>query len=290
MVWLFGVLFFGMRPYLNLLPLCVSAMGRLGSLREEPGRSLERHSPPLLFCEELRCKAQSCYALVEGEVGRKCLSAGHGVDLKSFTHLYSYPVWHRLEMGPVSEEMNLSVISYTPMRSCQSNVVARAGLAAADPGSVLDLVLVIAFPLHLYVRTLDLIVPSSSSLGIVSKNLCPFDLIPTGSTLTVRDNPLFWIAWITHDSRTWRYIASKQPWCELAQLEKSQAAGTAVLSQTEGSPRPYPVSDQPIADAHQKSTGAGQVQRYFLHFILPVSGNLEFRDFLSQGCIFNSAV
>lgn len=84
--------FFGMRPYLNLLQLCASAVGRLGSLREEPGRSPEQHSPSLSFSEELQCKAQSGYALVEGEVGRKCLSAGHGVDPKSLTHLYSSPV------------------------------------------------------------------------------------------------------------------------------------------------------------------------------------------------------
>lgn len=82
-------------------------------------------------------------------------------------------------MGPVSEEMDLSVISYTSVRSCQSNVVFSADLATAVPGSVLAFVLVIAFPLQLHVRTLDLIVPSSSALVIVSENLCPFDLIPT---------------------------------------------------------------------------------------------------------------
>lgn len=110
------------------------------------------------------------------------------------------------------------------------------------------------------------------------------------SAPTGRENSLFWITRITQDSRTWRNTVSKQPWCELALLEKSQAAGTAVLSQTEGSPRPHPVSEQPVADAQRKSTRAGQVQQCFLRFILPVSGKLEFRDFLSQGCIFISAV
>lgn len=174
----FGLVFFGMKPYLNLLQLYASAMGRLGSLGEEPGRSPKQSSSPLSFSKELQCKTQSCYSLVEGEVGRKCPSAGHGMDPKSLTHPYSYPVWHRLEMGPVSEEMNLSVISYIPMRSCQSDVVGSAGLAAADPESILALILVIAFPLQLHVRTLDFIVPISLALIIVSKTLCPFDLIP----------------------------------------------------------------------------------------------------------------
>lgn len=146
--WFGFLVFFGVRPYLNLLQLCASAMGRPGSLGEEPGRSPEQHSPPLLFSEELQCKTQSCYALVEGEVGRKRLRAGHGVDPKSLTHPYSHPVWHRLETGPASEETDLSVISYTPMRFCQSDV-ASADLAMTGPGSVLALVLVIAFPLQL---------------------------------------------------------------------------------------------------------------------------------------------
>lgn len=50
-------------------------------------------------------------------------------------------------MGQVSEEMDLSAISYSLMRSCQSNV-ARSGLDTG-PGSFLVLVLVISFPLQL---------------------------------------------------------------------------------------------------------------------------------------------
>lgn len=101
---------------------------------------------------------------------------------------------------------------------------------------------------------------------------------------------MFWITRVAQDSRTQRNAASEQPSCELAQLERSQAAGRAVLSQAEGSPRLYPVSGQPVANAQQKSTGAGQVQRYFLRFILPASGSLEFRDFLIQSCIFISGL
>lgn len=62
--------YFGMRPYMNLLQLCASAVRRLRSLREEPGRRLERHSSLLLFRKELQCNTQSCYALLE-EVSRR---------------------------------------------------------------------------------------------------------------------------------------------------------------------------------------------------------------------------
>jgi len=41
----FGFLgFFGMRPYLNLLQLCASAMGKLGSLKEEKKSLAEARS------------------------------------------------------------------------------------------------------------------------------------------------------------------------------------------------------------------------------------------------------
>lgn len=125
-VWVFGgflcfgflVLFFffnfGARPYLNLLQLCASAMGRLGSLGE-PGVSLEQGSPPLLFSEELQSKTQSCYTLVERELGRNCLSAGHGMDPKFLTRPYPHSIWHWFEMGTVSEEMSLRVVSYGSM-------------------------------------------------------------------------------------------------------------------------------------------------------------------------------
>lgn len=63
-------------------------MGRSGSLGEEPGRSPEQYSPPLLFSEDLQRKTQGCYALIEGEVSGKCLSAGHGMDPKSLTDPY----------------------------------------------------------------------------------------------------------------------------------------------------------------------------------------------------------
>lgn len=132
---------------MNLLQLCASAMKRLRSLGEEPGRRLERHSSHLLFRKELQCNTQSCYALLE-EVSRKCLKSGHGTGPKSLAHPYSHPVWQRLEMGPVLEEMDLSVISYTPMRSSQSDV-ASAGLTMGDSESILALVLVITFPLQI---------------------------------------------------------------------------------------------------------------------------------------------
>lgn len=114
--WFFGLFFlnFGVRPYLNLLQLCASAMGRLGSLGE-PGVSLEQSSPPLLFSEELQCKTQSCYTLVEREVGRNYLSAGHGMDPKFLTCPYSHSIWHWFVMGTVSEEMSLSTVSYALM-------------------------------------------------------------------------------------------------------------------------------------------------------------------------------
>lgn len=51
-------------------------------------------------------------------------------------------------MGPVLEEMDLSVISYTPMRSSQRDV-ASAGLTMGDSESILALVLVITFPLQI---------------------------------------------------------------------------------------------------------------------------------------------
>jgi len=133
-VWFFG---FFWNEALSEPPaalcICHGKAGKSQRREEEPGRSPEQLSPPLSFSEELQCKAQSCYALVEGEVGRKCLRSEQGMDPKSLAHLYSHPVWHRLEMGPVSEEMDLSAISYTPMRSCQSDVVASAGLATAAP-------------------------------------------------------------------------------------------------------------------------------------------------------------
>lgn len=127
----FGFLFFlnfGVRPYLNLLQLYACAIGRLGSLREEPDESLEQHSPPPLFSEELQCKTQSCYTLVEPEAGRNCLSSGHGMDPKSLTRPYSHSIWHWFVMGTVSEEMILSAVSYARMRSCQNAGQVMAGL------------------------------------------------------------------------------------------------------------------------------------------------------------------
>lgn len=124
--WFFGFFFsFGVRPYLNLLQLRTSAMGRLGSLRE-PGVSLEQCSPPLLFSEELQCKTQSCYTLVEREVSRNCLSAGHGMDPKFLTCPYSHSIWHWFVMGTVSEEMSLNAVSCAPMSPAR--VLVRAGL------------------------------------------------------------------------------------------------------------------------------------------------------------------
>lgn len=127
--WFFGFFFnFGARPYLNLLQLYACAIGRLGSLREEPDESLEQHSPPPLFSEELQCKTQSCYTLVEPEVGRNCLSSGHGMDSKSLTCPYSHSIWHWFVMGTVSEEMILSAVSYAQIRSCQNAGQVMAGL------------------------------------------------------------------------------------------------------------------------------------------------------------------
>lgn len=171
--WLFFVLFrclVGARPYLNLLQHCASAMGRLGA---EAGRSPEQPSPRVSL---VQCKAQSCYALVEVGVGTKPLRAGHGADPKPLSQPCSHAVLHGLEMGPVSEGMELSAVPYIPVTSRQT-LVADAGLATADPRSIV-LVLVTAFPLQLHVRTLDLTVPSSSALVVVSETLCPFDLIP----------------------------------------------------------------------------------------------------------------
>lgn len=276
--WLFFVLFcclVGARPYLNLLQHCASAMGRLGA---EAGRSLEQPSPRVSL---VQCEAQSCYALVEVGVGRKPLK--HGVDPKPLTQPCSHAVLHGLEIGPVSEGMELSAVPYTPEMSHQM-LAADAGLATADPRTIV-LVLVTSFPLHLHVRTSQYQVPQLWLLCLTP--YVPLTRTQRGSALAGRDSPPFRI---TQDSWPWRNTASKQPWGELAQLEESQAAGTPVLSQTEGSPSPYPASGQPGADAQQKSTRAGQAQRYFLHFILPVSGNLEFRNFLSQGSIFISAV
>lgn len=122
------------------------------------------------------------------------------------------------------------------------------------------------------------------------KTCVPLPWSQWGSVSSGRENPVFWITWITQDRRTWRNTASEQPSCESAQLERSQAAGRAVLSQAEGSPRLHPVSDQPATKAQQKSTEAGQAQIYFLCFNLLASGSLEYRDFLIQSCIFISAV
>lgn len=270
---------FGVRPYLNLLQLCVSAMGRLGSLRE-PGVSLEQCSPPLLFSEELQCKTQSCYTLVEREVSRNCLSAGHGMDPKLLTRPYPHSIWHWFVMGTVSGEMSPSAVSYTLMSPAR--VLVRSWQACF---SFLSLLFFCSS-----IRTLDLIAPSFSGLIIVSENLCPFALISVRVCLSWQRKSCVLDTLNYTDSRTRRNRASEQPSCELSQLERSQPAGRAVLSQAEGSPRLHPVSDQPVVNAQQKSTGAGQVQRYFLHFILPASGSLEFRDFLIQSCVFISAV
>lgn len=160
-------LHFGARPYLNLLQLRASAMGRLGRLGEEPGVSLKQHSSPLLFSEELQCKTQSCYTLVEREVGRNCSSAGHGMDPKSLKRLCSHSIRPRFVMGTVSEEMSLSVVSYALMSP--DKVLVGSWQPCFASLSLLSF--------RSSIRTLDLIVPSFSALIIVSENLCPFALI-----------------------------------------------------------------------------------------------------------------
>lgn len=127
--------------------------------------SLEQCSPPLLFGEELQCRTQSCYTLVEHEVSRNCLSVGHGVDPKFLTRPYSHSIWHWFVMGTVSEEMSLSAVSYTLMSPAR--VLARSWQACCSSLSLL-----------FFCSSLDLIVPSFSALIIVSENLCPFALIP----------------------------------------------------------------------------------------------------------------
>lgn len=182
--------------------------------------------------------------------------------------------------GAVSEEMSLRVVSYGSMSPAR--VLVRAWQVCFSSLSLLYFCS--------STRIFDLIVPSPQLWLLCLKTCVPLPWSQWGSVSAGRENAVFWITQITQDSRTRRNTAPEQPSCELAQLEGSQAAGRAVLSQAEGSPRLHPVSDQPVASAQQKSTGAGQVRRYFLHFILSASGSLEFRDFLIQCCIFISEV
>lgn len=116
----------------------------------EQGLAGARSNPHPLVGGGLLCKALSCYTLVEVKVGRKPLSTGYGTVPKPLTSCVPMLCCTAWRWGLLLNTW--CAILYTLVGSCQSNVVAGAGLVVADPRPNFFLALVITFPLQLYVR------------------------------------------------------------------------------------------------------------------------------------------